>query len=402
MLFSLIIVVIILGGWVFGRLFSKVGLPNVLGMVICGIIIGFLLAGNMPQTLHDIEPFLKSFALIVILLRAGLAINNSTLKKIGLTAALMAIVPCVIEGTALTFVFQWLFGFDWVTAGLTGFMLAAVSPAIIVPSMLKLKDQGYASKNEVPTIVLAGASLDDVFAITIFTVFLGMATTSSQINLGAVLLSVPISIIVGIIPGIVTGGFLVWFFRRNFHSIRATEKAIVLLMLSVLIVQIGTLLESAAFLGIIAVGFILLQKEEKIANELSKKLSKLWVFAEILLFVLIGLSVDLNVAVAAGLTGLLAISIGLVFRFIGVLVATQFSKLTWKERLFCMISYTPKATVQAALGGVALYSGVAGGETILAIAVLSILFTAPLGLIGINFFKKRLLSKDEQTIEHLT
>ncbi|KMQ51230.1 NhaP-type Na+(K+)/H+ antiporter [Chitinispirillum alkaliphilum] len=362
-------------------------------MVIWGICIGVLFADIIPPVLFEIEPFLKSFALIVILLRAGLGINRHTLKQAGITAVLMAFLPCIIEGTALTIAVYLLFDFDLAVAGLTGFMLAAVSPAVIVPSMLNLKNQGYGRKNEVPTIILAGASVDDVFAITVFTVFLQFILTET-FEITDILFSIPLALVTGIIPGLVIGFLLVWMFKRKVVNVNSTEKTLLLLMISVTLVQVGDLIHSASLLGVMTVGFILLEKQEKIAHELSGKLSSLWIVAEITLFVLIGITVDPVVAWGAGLRGLLVIVVGMLFRSSGVLISTIWSDLSFKERLFCVIAYSPKATVQAALGGVALSMGIEEGETILAIAVLAIIFTAPLGLIGIKFFGKKLLDTD--------
>lgn len=390
---NLLIVAILLGGWLAGRLFTRLGLPTVLGMVVWGALFAALFREKIPPLLGQVDGFLKSFALIVILLRAGLGISKATLQKSGRAAILMSFVPCVVEGGALTFVFHLLFGFSWEVAGLTGFLLAAVSPAVVVPSMLALMEEGYGRKNEVPTVVLAGASADDVFAITIFSVFL-QAATSGDAALGKVLVSIPLSLLLGIVPGVLLGLVLVWIFRKQFTTIRATEKALILMMIAVVLVQVGDWLHSAALLGVMTIGFILLEKEEKVAHELAHKFARLWVVAEILLFVLIGMAVDLKIALGAGLKGLLAISIGLVFRVFGVFLATMGTTLTTRERLFCAIAYIPKATVQAALGGAALAAGVAEGATVLAIAVLAIVFTAPLGLVGIKVFGKRLLDTE--------
>ncbi|NLW31199.1 MAG: peptidase [Fibrobacter sp.] len=389
--FNLTVVLVLLGGWFFGKLFMKIGLPSVLGMLVCGIFIGTFFKGQIPPILFQLEPFLKSFALIVILLRAGLGINRSTLQKAGITAGLMAFIPCIIEGLALTVLFHLYFEFDWIISGLTAFMLSAVSPAVIVPSMLQLKHKGYGRENEVPTVVLAGASVDDVFAISIYTVFLQMAVSTAP-KIGKVILEIPFSLFSGIVFGTIIGFTLVWFFKKNFTNIRATEKVLFLLMISVVLVQVGNWTHSASLLGVMTIGFILLEREEKIAHELSQKLSKVWIFAEIILFVLIGISVDPVIAWNAGLCGIAVISIGLLFRALGVFIATIWSDFSMKERFFCMVAYIPKATVQAALGGVALANGIAEGEMILAIAVLAILFTAPLGLVGIKYTGKRLLS----------
>jgi hypothetical protein len=262
---------------------------------------------------------------------------------------------------------------------------------------LHLKEQGRGKNNEVPTIIIAGASIDDVFAITLFSVFLSLAAGGQSSVLQSVI-SVPVSILAGIVSGIILGFILSFLFSKKYTSIRATEKALILLICGTLLVQVGDSFHFASLLGLMTCGFIILEKHEHIAHELSQKLSKIWIFAEIILFVLIGFSLDIETAGQAGLKGLLAVSAGLVFRSLGVILATAFSKLTFKERLFCVIAYLPKATVQAALGGVALSAGLPEGNTILAIAVVAILFTAPLGLLGISFFGKRLLDDGEKPV----
>ncbi|WP_413112821.1 cation:proton antiporter [Thaumasiovibrio sp. DFM-14] len=369
---------------------SLLKLPGVLGMVFVGIFIGTMF--ELPASLNESSGFIKSLALTIILLKAGLGISVDQLRRAGLSAILMAFVPCILEGLALTVIFHHLFGFDYAVAGLTGFMLAAVSPAVVVPSMLDLKSKGYGEKREVPTIVLAGASVDDVIAITLFSVCMGMATTG-DIAINQALISIPVSILVGLIPGLILGGILAFVFNR--YRVPMIEKVLLLLTLSTLLVEVGHYLESAALLGVMAVGFILLDRAERSAIELSTLLGHIWFFAQIALFVLIGLSVDMDIALNSGVKGIMAITAGLVFRSIGVLIATQFSALNIKERLFCVIAYLPKATVQAALGGAALAAGLPDGETILALAVLAIIFTAPIGLIGLNLFGTKLLAKNE-------
>lgn len=390
MTINAVAVIILLGGWGFSRLFEKMRLPGILGMVVFGILCSLGIKDQTSKVLWEIAPFLKSLALIVILLRAGLGISRSNLQKAGRAALLMSFVPCIFEGTALVFVFHYLFGFSFAVAGLTAFMLAAVSPAVIVPTMLHLKQSGYGRTNEVPTIVLAGASVDDVFAITIFSAFLGIATNRGTDPLAA-LASIPVSIAAGIILGAIIGHLLVTWLEKKYHSIRATEKTLILLASAIFLAEIGDWVHIAALLGVMTLGYIMLQKSEKVAHEIAAKLGKIWVFAEIILFVLIGFSVDVSVAADAGLKGLLALSIGLLCRSVGVWVATAFSSLSIKERFFCVIAYLPKATVQAALGSVALNNGIAEGQIILAIAVLSIVFTAPIGLFGLRFFSPRLL-----------
>jgi NhaP-type Na+/H+ or K+/H+ antiporter len=387
---NITIALIILGGWASSKLSGLARLPNIFGMVVFGILFGTLAGRIIPPVLWEIEPTLKSIALIVILLRAGLGLSKQALQKSGKTAILMSFIPCILEAAGLSVLIHYFFGFDWYTSGLTAWMLSAVSPAVIVPSMLELKDQGYGKHKDVPSIILAGASVDDVFSITLFSIFLGLLT-STDVNILRSLMDIPLSIALGIIPGIIIGLLLVRYFRAHHERIRATEKTLVLLTVSILLVQLGETIHSAGLLGVMTVGFILLEQSEHAAHELSFKLKKIWIFAEIVLFVLIGMSVDVPTALEAGLNGIIVISIGLVCRSIGVLIATMGSGLNMKERVFCIIAYIPKATVQAALGSVALYNGIPEGQTILALAVLAIIFTAPLGLFGIHFFSRRLL-----------
>lgn len=391
--FNVLFAVILAGGWLSGRLFARLRLPAILGMVVFGVACALFLRPAAPPEFWDIAPYLKSFALVVILLRAGLGIKRATLSKIGGTAFRMSFIPCITEGTALTVLFHLFFHFNWVVSALTAFMLAAVSPAVVVPSMLELKEQGRGKKNEVPTLILAGASVDDVLAITLFTVFLGIAA-DGNVNMITAVLSVPVSLIAGIASGAAAGFLLSFLFSRHYTTIRATEKTLILLVCGTLLVSVGQSLHFAALLGLMTAGFVILEKHEKIANELSRKLSKIWVFAEIILFVLIGYALEPQAALDAGLKGIAVIAAGLVFRSLGVFAATARSKLSGKERIFCAIAYLPKATVQAALGSVALSRGIPEGNTILAIAVVSILFTAPLGLLGIRIFGNRLLAAD--------
>jgi NhaP-type Na+/H+ or K+/H+ antiporter len=391
---NVMFVLILLGGWFSARIFLRLRLPAVLGMLVCGLILGGVLGkAAWPTGLIEMEPFLKTFALVVILLRAGLGIRRSVLHRIGNTALAMAALPCLIEGATLTLLLHFFWNLPWTSAGLSGFMLAAVSPAVVVPAMLQLSEKGYGRKNEVPTLVLAGASVDDVFAITLFSMFLGMARQPEAPWFQA-LVDLPMALLLGILPGIALGWVLVRWFHKQHAQIRATEKTLILLMTSLMLVHAGDFLHSAALLGVMTVGFLLLEGAEPIAHELAAKLSKIWVFAEIILFVLIGMKVNPRQALEAGPSAALILALGLLARSAGVWLATWRSPLSTRERLFCVLAYLPKATVQAALGGVALAHGLPDGERILALAVLSILFTAPLGLIAIRVFGPRLLNVD--------
>lgn len=399
MTFELIFFSVLAGGWLFGALFRALGLPSVLGMTLFGIVLteglsyahGGDHAAMWPPGFWEVVPFIKSLALVIILLRAGLGISRSELRTAGLSALLMAFLPCLLEGGVLMVALSALFGFSWQVAGLTAFMLAAVSPAVVVPAMLDLKERGLGQRHGVITAILAGASVDDVFAITLFTAFLGLATSGGGEPLAA-LGQLPLVLLGGIASGALLGLALSAWFRARHESIRATEKAILLVASAVFLLQVGHWMQLAALLGVMTAGLIILEKAELQAHELSQKLAKVWVAAQIGLFVIIGMSTDVSIALEAGPPALLALTLGLIARSLGVLLATVPSQMTRQERLFCVIAYWPKATVQAALGGVALGAGIAEGKLILALAVLSILITAPLGLIGINLSSRRLLS----------
>ena len=391
---NLVLALILLGGWASGRLFLALRLPAVLGMLCCGLLIGIALpAADWPAGLIELEPFLKTFALVVILLRAGLGIRRRVLNRIGPTALALAILPCLAEAAVLTLAIRGLLHFPWPVAALTACMLSAVSPAVVVPAMLRLTEAGYGRRNAVPTLVLASASVDDVLGITLFALFVRMARAET-VQWTRTLLELPLAILVGILPGILIGLALARHFHRHPHRIRTTEKTLILLTLSLLLVQAGDWLQSAALLGVMTVGFLLLERAESAAHELAASLAKIWVFAEIILFVLIGMQVDPVLALRAGPTALLILACGLSARSLGGWIATFRAPLTRNERLFCVIAYLPKATVQAALGSTPLALGFPEGEHILALAVLSILVTAPLGLLGIRYGGPRLLEID--------
>ncbi len=389
-----IAVIILLGGWLSARVFARLRLPEVLGMVMFGIICSLTIKEQVPKLLWDIAPFLKSLALIVILLRAGLGIRRKNLEASGGTAVLMSLLPCLCEGGALLCFFVYGFGFSLPVAGMTAFMLSAVSLAVTVPAMLELRQNPAAAESGVPTIVLAGCSVDNVLAITMFSAFLGMALRGDA-SPGRALASVPLSIALGVGAGLLVGILLVKWLDKRYQTIRATEKTLILLSCSILLAETGSIFNMAALLGVMTIGFVMLQRSERIAHEIAGKLSKIWVFAEIILFVLIGLSLDVSVAAQAGGKGLLAIGIGLVFRTFGVLIATSFRKMSPAERRLCVAAYLPKATTQAALGSVALTHGMPEGPVILAVAVLAIIFTSPVGLIAIRIATRSYLREIE-------
>ncbi|TAH64083.1 MAG: sodium:proton antiporter [Gottschalkiaceae bacterium] len=384
--------IIILLGLPANKLFEKIKIPGLLGMLILGIIIGPYGLNLLQTDMIHASADLRKIALTIILLRAGLGINRDDLKKVGNTALKMSCVPGLIEGFFIAFASVKLLNFSFIQGGILGFIIAAVSPAVVVPSMLRLIENNIGAKKGIPTLILAGASIDDVFAITIFSAFLGLYS-GKHINIGIQILSIPISILLGIIIGGVIGFVMIKIFKK--HHMRDTKKVLLILGLSILLTELENLLktriEIASLLGVMTIGFIIIDKMPNVGKRLASKFNKIWVFAEILLFVLVGAQVNIGVAANAGKIGAIIIFIGILGRSLGVIISLLGTNLNWKEKLFCIISYIPKATVQAAMGAVPLSLGVKSGEVILAIAVLSILITAPLGAIGINIFADKLL-----------
>lgn len=388
------IAIIIILGLLANYLFIKFKLPGLLGMLLLGVLLGPYVFNKIDETILLISSDLRKLALIIILLRAGLGISKDNLNKIGKTAIKMSFIPGILEGFTVAGLAVLFFNISFIEGGILGFIVAAVSPAVVVPSMLNFIDNKIGTKKSVPTLILASASVDDVVAITIFTAFLGLYS-NSKINIGIQLLNIPISIFLGITIGIILGLLLILLFNR--FSIRDTKKVLIILGIAILLTSMeeyfSGIIPIASLLGVMTIGFILLEKKETLAKRLALKYNKIWIFAEILLFVLIGSQVNINVAFKSGLKGLIIILIGLLARAIGVIVSTHGSNLNKKERLFCVIAYIPKATVQAAIGAIPLSLGIPSGELILALAVLAIIITAPLGLIGINLGSKILLEK---------
>lgn len=385
--------IILLLGIPANRFFEKIRIPGLLGMLILGIIIGPYGLNWIRPEMINVSSDLRKIALIIILLRAGFGINKNDLKKVGTTAIKMSFIPGLIEGLFIAFASIKVLKFSFIEGGILGFVLAAVSPAVVVPSMLNLNKNNIGTNKGIPTLIMAGASIDDVFAITIFSAFLGLYS-DTHINIGMQLLGIPVSILLGIAGGITIGYILIRIFNK--YHIRDTKKVLLVLGLSILFTELENLLKSkieiASLLGVMTIGFIIFEKIPKVGKRLAMKFDKIWVFAEIFLFVLVGAQVNILVAFNSGIKGVILILIGLIGRSIGVMISLLGTDLNWKERLFCIISYIPKATVQAAIGGVPLSLGVESGDVILAIAVLSILITAPLGAIGIRSFSKRFLT----------
>ncbi len=373
--------IIILLGLIANKLFEKLKLPGLLGMLILGILIGPHGLNWLSKDILNASSDLRKIALIVILLRAGLGLNKDELKLVGKTALKLSCVPGIIEGFFIAIASIKLLGFSFIQGGLLGFIIAAVSPAVVVPQMLSLMDKGLGKAKGIPTLILAGASIDDVFAITIFSTFLGLYS-GKNINIGMQILKIPISIILGTLIGVLSAIIIIKIFKK--YAIDNTKKILIILSISIILTLIEALLkgklEIASLLGVMALGFVISDKIPSIGDKVSKGLNEIWVFAQILLFVLVGAEVNMVIAFKSGFLGIIIIALGLIGRSIGVLISLKGSNLNKEEKLFCIIAYIPKATVQAAMGAVPLVNGVEAGDIILAIAVLSILTTAPLEL----------------------
>lgn len=396
MLLSLALIFLI--GMAFGKLFETMKLPKLLGMLLTGILLGPYTLNLLDPMILDASTELRQIALIVILARAGLSLDIEDLKKVGRPAVLMCFVPAVFEIIGMLILAPKLLGISLLDAAIMGTVVAAVSPAVIVPRMLKLMENGYGRNKSIPQMIMAGASVDDVFVIVLFTAFAGLAQSGS-ITTGH-LLTIPSSIIFGLGGGVVAGLVLSSLFTK-FH-IRDTGKVLIILSVSFLLVTLEQSLNGmvgfSGLLAVMALGASVQQKKYEVSKRLSVKFSKLWVAAELLLFVLVGATVDLNYAIDAGLVSILLIVGVILFRLVGVYVSLIRTDLNVKERLFSGFAYMPKATVQAAIGGLPLAMGLASGEIILTVAVVSIIMTAPIGALLIDRSYNKLLTREEKPI----
>ncbi|HOW51909.1 MAG TPA: cation:proton antiporter [bacterium] len=393
---------IILLGVLVDWVFRKMHIPGLVGMLLLGVVLGPAVLGLMSPEMAAISADLRLIALIVILLRAGFELSRKALARVGRMALLLSFVPATLEAATVTALGPRFLGLTYLESAMLGTVLGAVSPAVVVPLMLKLIEERRGVKKGIPTLLLAASSIDDVFVIVIYSVLCGFYVGRSP-NLAWKIAGIPLSIIVGIGVGILIGMLLYRLFLR--FNPRATKRVLVILGISVLLVRIEHLTEDvvpfASLLAVMAIGYIILEKQERMAHEISAKLAKIWVFAEILLFTLVGAQVDVRVAVEAGLAGSAVILLALAARSIGAYLCCLGSDLTVKERLFVVVAYIPKATVQAAIGGTALMmmknAGMptAPGEIILATAVLSIVLTAPTGAWAISYCGEKWLPVDK-------
>lgn len=387
---------IFLCGMLLGKIFSSLKLPSLLGLIITGIILGPYCLNLLDSSILSISADLRELALIIILTRAGLNLNIEDLKKVGRPAILMCFLPASFEIIGMVLIAPRLFNITLFEAALMGSVVAAVSPAVLVPKMLKLIDERYGTNKSIPQLLMAGASVDDIFVIVLFASFTSLVKGGSVSVLN--FMKIPTSIIFGLLIGVIIALILTKLFSR-FH-IRDSAKVVIILSISFILVTIENskffngIIGFSGLLAVMSVGAFLKTKRPELSKRLSLKYSKLWVAAEIILFVLVGAAVNIKYALNTGFTGILLIFAVLIFRMLGVLISLIKTNLNKKEKIFSMIAYCPKATVQAAIGSIPLSLGFSSGEVILTIAVLAILITAPLGAFEIEFFYKRLLEHE--------
>ena len=391
---------IFLVGMFMAEICQRLKLPRIIGMLITGIVLGPYVLDLLDPSILSISADLRQMALIIILLKAGLSLNLADLKRVGRPAIMMSCVPASCEILAFFLFAPGILGVTRIEAAVMGAVLGAVSPAVVVPRMVQLMDSKYGTDKSIPQLILVGASCDDIFVIVLFSTFLGMAQ-GGHANLMD-FINIPVSIVLGIALGAITGYLLSLFFETAYthnHCVRNSMKVIVVLGVSFLLMAIETWLkESISVSGLLAVVSMACVLKIKsvtfVSKRLSEKFGKLWLAAEVLLFVLVGAAVDIRYTLNAGIAAILMIFLALIFRSAGVALCLVGTPLTWKERLFCMIAYLPKATVQAAIGSVPLAAGLACGKIVLSVAVMAIVTAAPVGAFGMDVLYKKLLNRD--------
>ena len=404
MLLSLAIIILV--GLFAAAVFEKVGLPRIIGMLCVGIAVSPYMLDMLDPKILGISSELRQIALIIILIKAGLSLNLSDLKRVGRPAVMMSFLPACCEIIGYVVFAPLLLGIDHIEAAVMGAVLSAVSPAVVVPRMVKLIEEKCGTQKSIPQMILAGASCDDIFVIVLFSTFVTMAQGDSA--KATEFLNIPISIVLGVLMGAAAGTCICLLFEKTYQhncKIRNSTKAIILLGVSFLLMSIETLAKPyVAVSGLLAVVAaactVKLKFVDYVSARLSEKFGKLWLGAEVVLFVLVGAAVDVRYTQSAGFMAVLMIFTALIFRTAGVLMCLIGTELNIKERIFCVIAYLPKATVQAAISSVPLSLGLPCGKIVLSVAVLAILITAPLGAIGIDKSYMRLLAPEKkQTVK---
>ena len=394
---------IFLVGLALAALCQRLHLPRIIGMLFTGILLGPYVLNVLDPSILSISAGLRQMALIIILLKAGLSLDLADLKKVGRPAVMMACVPASFEILAFFLLAPAILGVNRIEAAVMGAVLGAVSPAVVVPRMVQLMDSRYGTGKSIPQMVLAGASCDDIYVIVLFSTFVSMAQGGAAHVMDFV--NIPMSIVLGVLLGAAAGWLLSQFFETAYahkHYVRNSMKAIVVLGVSFLLMAVETWLEGivsvSGLLAVVSMACVLkIRSTSFVSKRLSEKFGKLWLAAEVILFVLVGAAVDIRYTLTAGPAAVLMILAALAFRSVGVALCVAGTQLTWKERLFCMIAYLPKATVQAAIGSVPLAMGLPCGQMVLSVAVLAILITAPLGALGMDLTYRKLLTREPET-----
>lgn len=392
---------IFLAGLFMAAICQKLKLPRIIGMLVTGILLGPYVLNLLDPSILGISSELRQMALIIILIKAGLSLDLADLKKVGRPAVLLSFVPASFEILGYVLFAPVLLAVTRTEAAVMGAVLAAVSPAVVVPRMLCLMEEKYGTREGIPQMIMAGASCDDIFVIVLFSTFAGMAQGGKAEV--AELLNIPISILLGVAVGAVFGYALSKLFETAYahkHLIRNSLKVIVVLGAAFLLIAIETWLKSyvavSGLLAVVSMACVLKRKSaDLVSKRLSDKFGKLWLAAEVILFVLVGAAVDIRYMLGAGAAAVGMILVALLFRAVGVMICLIKTPLKRKERLFCIIAYLPKATVQAAIGSVPLAMGLSCGKIVLSVAVLAIMITAPLGAFGIDISYQKLLEKDQ-------
>lgn len=395
---------IFLAGLAFAALCQAIKIPRIIGMLLTGVLLGPYVLNLFDESILNVSGDLRQMALVIILIKAGLSLNLDDLKRVGRPALLMSFLPALFEIAAFIIFAPFILGITRIEAAIMGAVLGAVSPAVVIPRMVDLMERGYGTDKSIPQMIVAGSSLDDVFVIVLFSAFTGIAQ-GSGINIMD-FVGIPVSIVLGILLGCVAGFLLSWFFETNFahgHLIRGSMKVVIVLGMAFLMLAIEDWLNGivsiSGLLAVMSMALVIATRSvPEVTTRLQDKYGKLWIAAEVILFVLVGAAVDIRYILDSGVGAVLMILIGLAFRSLGVYLCLIGTNLNFKERLYCIIAYLPKATVQAAIGSVPLSLGLPCGKIVLSVAVLSILITAPLGAIGMDLSYKRLLTEKKDSL----